>query len=307
MKNPFKNNHLTIDELVQWKINPLVNPKTGKTIKEFGGTYQIINSVYTKYKSEVDKIINNKVASQNTNNETIKEVANNNPVVNINQVKENILSSTDDRDPISMNIFWKEINGIKQIEYPEENFSQLVFFFDSKKLLRCLEKETLSYLKTYNLKLHPVTSEAIPEELFDNLSLVDLVKLEKSKTIEDIALDVFQYFSKISIFIDYEWFIELSKEKLLKFNYELKDFWLQNVPDNQKKLVSSSPILSKSNDELESKNTEEIQRYLLDEIKMMLQCENDEVKYMVNYILLGALGIVIPKIKELYPDFVFSF
>jgi len=28
---------------------------------------------------------------------------------------------------------------------------------------------------------------------------------------------------------------------------------------------------------------------------------------MINYIILGALGIVIPKIKELYPDFAFGF
>lgn len=307
MRNPFKNNHLTIDELVQWKANPLVNPKTGKPIKVNGGTYQIIESVYTKYKTQVDEIINNKVASQNTIDVNTNQNTNTVQTVDIVQVKENILNTIDDRDPISMNIFWKEVKGNKQVEYPEESYDQLVFYFDSKKLLRCLEKETLSYLKTYNLKLHPVTSEPIPDELFNNLMLVDLNKIEESKTIEDIALDVFQYFGKISIFIDYEWFMALSKDKLLKFNYELKDFWLQNVPDNQKKFVSSSPILSKTNEELDDKNKEEIQRYLLDEIKIMLQCENQEIKYMINYIILGALGIVIPKIKELYPDFVFAF
>jgi hypothetical protein len=39
----------------------------------------------------------------------------------------------------------------------------------------------------------------------------------------------------------------------------------------------------------------------------MLKCEKEEIKYMINYIILGALGIVIPQIKELYPDFVFGF
>jgi len=314
MKNPFKNNPLTIDELVQWKANPLINPKTGKVIKENGGTYQIIDSIYSKHKSQVDNIINKKVASQDVNNNPAVDVASNpavniasNPVIGEDKIKENILNSTDDRDPISMNIFWKEINGNKQIEYPQESFEQLVFYFDSKKLLRCLEKETLSYLKTYNLKLHPVTSEPIPDELFENLKLVDLVELEESKTLDAIALDVFQYFGKISIFIDHEWFMELNKDKLFKFNYELKDFWLQNVPDNQKIQVSSSPILSKSNDDFDGKSKEEIQRYLLEQIKIMLQCENQEIKYMINYIILGALGIVIPKIKELYPDFAFGF
>ena len=206
-----------------------------------------------------------------------------------------------------MNIFWKEVNGVKNIEYPEESFSQLVFYVDSKKLLRCLEKETLRYLKTYNLMVHPVTSEPIPLNLFDGLEFVDLDKLEESKTVEDIALDVFQYFSKISIFIDYEWFIDLKKDKLLKLNYELKDFWLQNLSDEQKKAVSEKQILPLSNDELDEKSIEAIQRYLLNEIGIMLKCDKEEIKYMVNYIVLGALGIVIPKIKELYPDFVFAF
>ena len=263
MRNPFKNNHLTIDELVQWKVNPLINPKTGKSIKVNGGTYQLIDSIYKKNKSEVDKIINQKVASSSTIKKdesntciTLDQNDNVSLIGDIKRIKENILNSIDDRDPISMNLFWKEINGIKKIEYPEENYSQLVFYSDSKNMLRCLEKETLSYLKTYNLKVHPITSEVIPNELFDNLQLVDLNKIEEAKTIEDIALDVFQYFSKISIFIDYEWFIELDKDKLLKFNYELKDFWLQNVSDSQKKIVSDLPILSKSNEELGDKNKE---------------------------------------------------
>jgi hypothetical protein len=295
MRNPFKHNHLTINELVLWKQNPLINPKTGKAIKENGGTFQLIDSIYNKNKTKVDEILNNKVACFKSGEKIHTSL------------KADLLNCIDDRDPISMNIFWKEIDGKKQIEYPEENFSQLVFYTDSKKLLRCFEKETLRYLKTYNIILHPITSEPIPSELFDNLNILDLNKLEEQKTVEDIALDVFQYFSKISIFINYEWFTELNKDKLLKFNYELRDFWLQNVSDNQKLVVSDEPILSMSNDDLDSKSIEEIQRYLLEEIRNMLKCEKEEIKYMINYIILGALGIVIPKIKELYPDFVFSF
>jgi hypothetical protein len=303
MRNPFKHNHLTINELVQWKHNPLINPKTGKVIKENGGTYQLIDLIYKKNKTQVDEIFDNKFASSKSD---CKINININNAIDI-IVKTNILNCIDDRDPISMNIFWKETDGKKQIEYSEENFSQLVFYTDSKNLLRCLEKETLRYLKTYNLILHPITSEPIPSDLFDNLDIVDLAKLEDEKTVEDIALDVFQYFSKISIFINYEWFTQLKKDKLLKFNYEIKDFWIQNVSDSQKLLVSNNPVLSMSNDDLDGKSTEEIQRYLLEEIRNMLKCEKEEIKYMINYIILGALGIVIPQIKELYPDFVFGF
>jgi hypothetical protein len=228
-------------------------------------------------------------------------------IIDIDLIKKNILNCFDDRDPISMNIFWKETNNIKYVEYPEKYFQELVFYTDEKKLLRCLEKETLQYLKAYDLMVHPITYDPIPIKLFENLELIDMNKIKESNLIEDIALEVFQDFSKISIFIDHKWFMELNKDKLLKFNYELSDFWLQNLTPDQKKCVHEKQILLKKNNELVNKEIEEIQKYLLEEIKIMLSCDKDDIKYMVNYIVLGALSIVIPKIKELYSDFSFAF
>ena len=288
MKNPFIKNHLTISELIQWKKNPLINPRTGKSIKETGGIYLIIEKVYNNCKVQIDQYENSQKCSSIS-------------------IKDNILNSIDDRDPISMNIFWKENNGNRIPVYLEENYDQLVFYTDSKNLFRCLEIDTLRYLKTYNLLLHPVTTEPIPSHLFDNLEIVDLQHIHKSNTINDVALEVFQYFSKISIFIDYEWFTSLNKDNLLKLNYELTDFWNQNFTVKQKHEISSRSILNKNNSVFEDKSIDILQRYLLEEIKILLQCEKEEYKYMINYIILGALGIVIPKIKELYPDFVFSF
>ena len=38
-----------------------------------------------------------------------------------------------------------------------------------------------------------------------------------------------------------------------------------------------------------------------------MSCKNDNLKFMINYIVIGSLGIVIPEIKEQYPDFSFEF
>lgn len=234
-----------------------------------------------------------------------------NEQININSDSENIktliLNCIDDMDPLSMNIFWKKINGEKQIEYLEKNFSQLVFYTDSKQLLRCFEKETLKYLKTYNLFLHPITYDIIPSYLFDNLDTKDLNKLEEEKTVNDIAYDVFYYLSLDSIFINYELFVNLDKNTLLKFNYEIKDFWLKNLTDSQKIVVSNNPILYLDNENLESKSIEEIQKYLLEEMKTMIKCNKEDIRHMINYIIVGALSIVIPEIKEVYSDLDFSF
>ena len=219
----------------------------------------------------------------------------------------NLENCIDDRDPISMTIFWTEDKGKRTILYPKENIKELIFYKDTKGHVRCFEKESLVYMKTYNINTHPVTMEILPINLFNNIKEIDMDKIIENKTIEDIAFAVFQNFSKISIFIDNHWFLDLDRKKLLKFNYEVKDFWLQNFTSEQKTMVSSNVIFAKSESDMTNMSVEEIQLYLLNQMKILLNCDKEELKYMISYILVGALGIVIPKIKDLYPDFDMAF
>lgn len=289
MKNPFKNNPLTLDELLKWINNPIYNPRSNCKILENGQLYKIINKSYLQNKSLVDNL-----------NQKQK------PSHLLDPVKY-LQESNDDRDPISMNLFWEEQNGIKKVIYPSEDYNKLIMYRDSKNLVRCLEIESLKYMKTYNLNIHPVSCEEIPFEIFNEIEIFDISKIQNDKTIENSALDIFQYFSKISIFINYESFLELDKSALFKFNYELRDFWLQNFSKKQRDEISINTILLKDQTNMEEDSLEDIQKYLLGQLKVLLSCEKEDYKYMINYIIVGALGIVIPEIKEMYPDFSFSF
>lgn len=289
MKNPFKNSPLSIEELVKWKQNPLINPRSSKLISEKGSIYKAISKAYNSSKEQVDKYFK----------ETVK--------TNEDPRKALVLKCNEDRDVISMNLFWIEEDGIRKIVYPEKNFDDLVFYTDNKKLVRCFEKDSIRYMKTYGIKNHPVSTEIIPEDIFEQVIKYDITEITELKTIENKALDVFQYFSKISIFIDHESFINLSKKQLIKFNYELRDFWLQNFTIEQRKQISSSGVFTKVEEDFIPESLEDIQKYLLSQMEILLKCEIEEYKYMINYIILGALGIVIPQIKEMYPDFLFSF
>lgn len=279
MKNPFKTNKLTIEELSMWERNPLVNPRSGNPIKKDGKTYKIISKSFEKLKD----------------------------IIHINAHLSKLMECVEDRDPISMNVFWTTNNDVKTIVYPIESMSQLVFYQDNNKLLHCMETKSLEYLKSYGILHNPVTMEPIPSSVFDNIKSIELDLSENINTVENIAFDVFQYFTKISIFIDYEWFLSLEKNQLIKLNYELGDFWEQNFTHEQKQKISSKSMFEKKNDILSDYNIVEIQKYLLDEMKILLECGEEDYKYMINYVILGALSIVIPKIKNLYPDFSFSF
>lgn len=222
-------------------------------------------------------------------------------------LKSNIIRSVDNIDPISLNVFWELENEKKIVVYPKNEYKNLILYYDSMKHIRCFEKESLQYMKSYNVTKHPVTNEDLPDYLFDNIDLIDIEALHSNDKIEDIAFSVFQYFSKISIFIDSEWFFKLEKDKLVRLNYEMKDFWLQNFSDEQRSDISNETVFILSNDEIDKMDLESIQKYLLNQMKMILKCEKEEYRYMINYIILGALGLFITEIKELYPDFSFNF
>jgi hypothetical protein len=223
------------------------------------------------------------------------------------QPKMSLENCHDNCDPISMNVFWEEINKTRVIVYPKEMIKDLVFYMDANKHIKCFEKESLKYLKSYNIMNHPVTGDPLPSNIFDNIDMIDLKQISEDKTIEQYALDTFQYFANISIFIDHNLFLQLDKQKLIKFNYEVRDFWLQNFTPEQRTAISNEEIFVKQEADLTKNTIEDIQLYLLNQMSALLCCEKEEYKYMINYILIGAMGIVIPSIKMMYPDFDLSF
>ena len=225
----------------------------------------------------------------------------------IKATKKNLLLCNDDRDPISMSIIWTEDKGKKKVVYPKEQFDKLVLYKDTHGMIRCFEKESLQYLISYNILNHPVTSDVLPLYIFDNIDKINMEQIIEDKSIKEIALDVFQTLSKISIFIDYNWFLELNRNQLIRLNYELSDFWAQNFSAEQKLEISKENLLIKKEKDLVTSNIEDIQKYLLNQMKILLECTKEEYKYMINYIIIGALGLIIPQIKELYPDFELGF
>lgn len=280
MNKLIKSNPLSLVELKKWKENPLINPRTNKSIKKDAATYKLFEREYNKNKNIIES--------------------------SRLHLLDKLLNCDDDRDPISMSLFWTEKDSIRDIVYPLDQLDQLVFYIDYNNKIKCLEKETISYLKTYNIFNHPVTSELLPKELFD---MIEPINFDKNKvSIDDFALNVFQIFTKKSIFIDHKLFMNLDKNKLLTFNNEIRDIWTQNLTPEQRNIIYNKPVFNKTNSELSKiNNIEDIQKYLLQNIKIILECDKEDLSLMINYIVIGTLGIVIPEIKENYTDVIFGF
>lgn len=267
----FKNKHISVEELMNWKREPLINPRSLRKIKENSKLYNYISHKYNKY---FPKGID-------------------------------VFDSIDERDPISLNRFYSIEGNKKTLVY--QNVSNLVLYHETDKIIRCFEKESLQYIKTYNIIDHPVSQRKIPDEI---LKLVKEIKLSTDITLDEKALQVFQLFTGISIFIDYKKFMDLDMKSLLKLNYELKDFYYQNFTDENRMKIDSSngkKFFKLNNSEFEEKNIDKIREYLLVEIENVLSYPDDDLKFMINYIVLGGLSLVIDEVKEIYDNFNFSF
>jgi len=268
----FKESSINITELMNWKRNPLINPRTNRKIKE--------NSILYKY-------IKNKY------NETFPNGI-------------DIFDSNDDRDPISLKRFYTiDTDNKKKLIY--QNIEKLIIYQESESIVRCFEIESIQYLKTYNILTHPISQRSIPETIFNKIPLIEI---SNEMTVEEKALQVFQIFTNISIFIDYNLFLDLDREKLIKLNYELRDVYLQNLSIEDRKKIDNTDgkkFFKLNNRDMKEKNDDFIKMYLLEQIENILKYSRDDLKCMINYIILGGLSLVIDDVKQHYNNFNFSF
>ena len=249
---------LNIAQYEQWIQNQNINPLTNKKIKLTGKIYRSYHQL------------------------------------NIQDLY--IYECINEKDPISLNVFWTEENGKRIIVY--KNVDNIIFYKDKNNKIRGLEKETIELMKGYKMTQDPVTKEELPLDIFNDIT-PKLQINEEDKSAYDLAFDVFQLLSNMSVFIDFTLFLELDKIKLLQFYYEIKDLYSKNLNKETKLLINKLFKLTKV--EVEKLNINNIQTYLLSNIKKVLELNNN----LLSYILVGALSLVIPIIKELYPQYCF--
>ena len=269
--NCFERIPINLNELMNWKRNKLVNPRTNRKIKYRGGIYNYIKEKYSK---------------QFPNNF-------------------DFFDSVDSRDPISLKQFYV-VDGSSKI-FTYENPNNIIIYRESEEIIRCFEKETIAYLNTYKIKKHPVSQKEIPSHILDQVSEK---QIDNNISIEDKALKIFQMFTKISLFIDYKLFLNLNRTKLNRLNYELKEFYYENLSISDRAKIDGKDgkqILKLRESNLDELSENKVKSYLLDQFETLLNYKDEDLKFMINYIILGALSLVIDEVKEIYDNFNFSF
>ena len=161
---------------------------------------------------------------------------------------------------------------------------------------------SLNYLKKNEINIHPISGKKIPNFIFDNIK--KNIEEEKEDSLDNYSKKFFQKLSKHSIFINNEKYLELSDNNIKKLEYELKDFYYKNLGDEIRIEIDKKDgnyLFNNKPDEIDLKY------YLLKEMDFILENINKDFLIFSYYIIVGALSIVIPEVKEDYPNYNFSF
>ncbi len=258
-------------DLINWKLNQNINPKTNRKIKETGQIYKKLSVEYYKnFKLDLSKII------------------------------DHIDLVTQDRFIITNK------SGNRQWVY--KDLDNIVFYQEENKI-RAFTKFSLSFLKKNNINEHPVSKKEIPNIIFKDILIdeTDTDKLDESdeSDISNQSKIFFQKLSFHSIFINYEHFLALDLEKLNKLAYELKEFYYQNLSLDIRIQIDKKDgkLLFNNKPDLE----ENLKKYLIKNMNSILDNIDDEMKVFSYYIIVGALSLVISEVKDNYPNYSFSF
>lgn len=266
------------DKILEWYENKNINPYTKRKIKENGVTYKKLMKLYNKFILENNNINNIK-----------------------NKSEPSPLDSIEDLDILNLSKIWEIVDGKKIIVH--ENPENLITYEDENKNIHSFEKESIQYLKDYNIEYHPITKVRIPKEVFNKVN-IELPKLVKTN--DELALEITQLLTHNSFFINKDHIIKLESKLINKLYYECCLFFKDNIPNN---------IINQIREEFDVfnidvytfENLPDKMNYLLNCFKMILEYDNDMVKIMSCHIIIGGLSIVNKDIKKLYPDFNFSF
>jgi hypothetical protein len=261
------------DKILEWYENKNINPYTKRKIKKDGVTYKKLLKLYNKFILENNK--NDNILSP--------------------------LDSIEDIDIISLNKIWEIKDGVKKIIY--NNVNNLITYKDENNNIHCFEKESIQYLKDYNIEFHPITKVRIPKDILDSVN-INIPK--KEKTNYDLALDIVQLLTHNSFFIKTEYITKLNENEIIKLYYECSSFFQSNIPPAKITEIQNSTDIFKLNSINFSYHNDKM-KYLLNSFLKLLEYNDDMIKILACHIIIGGLSIVNKDIKKLYPDYIFTF
>tara|TARA_B110000879_G_scaffold201591_1_gene276869 strand:- start:634 stop:1398 length:765 start_codon:yes stop_codon:yes gene_type:complete len=250
-----------------------------------------IDLINWKLNERMNPLTKRKISSKGKVYKKLKESYDNNFKLDLSTIEDHI-------DIISQDRFIVLDNNVKKWIYDDLDN---IIFYQENDTIRVFTITSIQYLKKNNVTIHPTSGKKIPDFVFDNINKINDKTVE---SLDNYSKTFFQKLSKHSIFINNEKYLELSDENITKLEFELKDFYYKNLGEEIRKIIDKKDgnvLFNNKPDNLELK------LYLLKEMNNILKNISKDFLIFSYYIIVGALSIVIPEVKEDYPNYSFSF
>lgn len=330
-KHSNSNNILRIDKSLPLEyINKLMDIYTidQTEIKEFYKIRIFKGELIKTTKTNDYMYVNLPIKTFETNYNTLDKFNNKSKLEILDMISgpayHNPLLSHNEIDSISQEQIWYYEND-KKIVSDEIKKEMLFSYQDEDNFIRCFNIESLRGLFKQNIFNHPITCKPFSKQVIENakikieileeIGILD-IEVENTELTEDkvkqYTFEVFSKFHKFNIYPKDSWFLNISLPNLGKMYYETKDFFLQNIPniDKKKKLVPPDGIAFNYEVDFikKCKNKEYVQYILLNNInKIISLCSDEALQTMGSYIALGGLATVSHEARDCYPHIAYSF
>ncbi|KAF4671122.1 hypothetical protein FOL46_000431 [Perkinsus olseni] len=235
----------------------------------------------------------------------------------------------DPQDPVSLQRIWVEgqDGGRKASDEIEFLFS----YYEDDKFIRGFSITTLQYMLRQPRPIqHPVSRKVIPDSVLEraeqmvkhlestgaidpvtvrDLASVPLKDLTR-RDVQQLSLEVWQLMARQSVYVEEDTLVDMDRAQLLMLNSELRSMFTENFTVEQRRLFyppDGTPfmkiheaIIGGSEDIPPSSRSLGAVQGILRDLRTILTNAPENMKFMVSYVIVGALAVVSSPIRARY-------
>ncbi|KAF4699308.1 hypothetical protein FOZ63_034075 [Perkinsus olseni] len=232
----------------------------------------------------------------------------------------------DPQDPVSLQRIWVEgpDGGRKASDEIEFLFS----YYEDDKFIRGFSITTLQYMLRQPRPIqHPVSRKVIPDSVLeraeqmvkhlestgaiDPVTVRDLASLPLKdltrRDVQQLSLEVWQLMARQSVYVEEDTLVDMDRAQLLMLNSELRSMFTENFTVEQRRLFyppDGTPfmniheaIIGGSEDIPPSSRSLGAVQGILRDLRTILTNAPENMKFMVSYVIVGALAVVSSPIR----------
>lgn len=229
----------------------------------------------------------------------------------IGPVFDDITKSDDNQDPITFDIIWTELNGIR-IPSSTINRYFLFSYVDSQNRVRCFTIFTIYNMIKNNNLVHPITMEPIPKDDIDRArQLVDMYRtkigifnndelhISSESKLRNRLTKLFKQLNMCNVYLEENWFLTLEdRNKLLTIINETRNLISNNIKHNN----NSQHLSFFEKKSFDNYSILQLKEYIVGEWEKMIIITNNMHNVFIVWIIISGLAYVIPEIRKKYPN-----